>query len=364
MSHDVDIVILAEAWLAGTLTEAESVDLQVKMASDPEFAAAFGEQVDLLRSLEDAGRNRRFRSLLQDVHQDIQAPKKKRISIPFSRNQFLRTAAVAAGIALITSLVTVWILQSNTVVRKTSSYLTLVNIQKDIARIKNAQYQQNLTINKIRDTLERMGPDAEVNSSGTAFALTNDGYLVTNYHVVNGADSVYIRTREGRYYKTYTVAYDEATDIALLRVEKKNFRFGKGELPYYFAPAKSPLGARIYTLGFPQDEIVYNEGYVSARNGFRGNTDQYRLDLPANPGQSGAPVLDAHGNVIGIVTAHETESMNITYAVSTNALHTLLHSLPRQLNIQLPRYSRIGKLPREQQIEKLQDYTCLVQVYK
>lgn len=363
MSQDVHIVMLAEAWLAGTLTEAESVDLEVKMASDPEFAAAFGEQVDLLRSLAGAGRTRKFRSLLQEVHKDVQAPQKKRISIPF-RNHFLRTASVAAGVALLTALVTVWILQSNTVVRKTSSYHTLVNIQKDIARIKNAQYQQNLTINQIRDTLERMGPDAEVSSSGTAFALTNNGYLVTNYHVVNGADSVYIRTREGRYYKTYTVAYDETTDIALLRVEKENFRFGKGEVPYHFAPAKSPLGARIYTLGFPQNEVVYNEGYVSARNGFRGNTDQYRLDLPANPGQSGAPVFDAHGNVIGIVTAHETEKTNITYAVSTNALHTLLESLPRQMNIHLPRYSRIGKLSREQQIEKLQDYTCMVQVYK
>jgi serine protease Do len=237
-------------------------------------------------------------------------------------------------------------------------------MQKDIAKIKNAQYQQHLTINKIKDSLERSAPDAEVNASGTAFALTNNGYLVTNYHVVNGADSVYIRTRDGRYYRTFTVAYDEQNDIALLKVEHKNFRFGKGEVPYSFAAGKSPLGARVYSIGFPQHEIVYNEGYVSARNGFHSNPAQYRLDLPANPGQSGAPVLDAQGNVIAIVTANETESATITYAVSTEALHKLLHTLPKQMNIHLPRHSKLGRLSREQQIERLQDYTCLVQVYK
>jgi len=368
MSEDNYIWKSAEGYLDGTLTEAEQAGLEERLAADPGFSAQFAEHLSLLRSLRGQGQNRAFRSMLRDIHrhqpagEEQSAAADKQRTIPLRRH-YWRTAAVAAGIALLTSLLTVWISQNNTV-RKTSPYHTLVNIQKDIAKIKSAQYQQNITINKIKDTLGRMGPEAEVNSSGTAFALTNDGYLITNYHVVNGADSVYIRTRDGRYFKTFTVAYDASTDIAVMKVEKKHFRFGKGDLPYSFAPAKSPLGAKVFTLGFPQDEIVYNEGYVSARNGFRSNPDQYRLDLPANPGQSGAPVLDAQGNVIAIVTANETESSNITYAVSTKALHELLRTLPRQTNIHLSRQNKIGRLPREQQVEKLQDYTCLVQVYK
>lgn len=365
MPEDGNIWKTAEAWLSGTLTGAEEAELERQLAGDPEFAVLFREHVDLLRSLRDDGKERRFRSMVKAIHEEVKeagkpAPATRVIPL---RRHFLRTAAVAAGVAVLTSLVTVWMMQGTTA-RKTSSYHTLVHMQKDIAKIKNAQYQQHLTINKIKDSLERTAPDAEVNASGTAFALTNNGYLVTNYHVVNGADSVYIRTREGRYFKTYTIAYDEQADIALLKVEKKHFRFGKGEVPYGFAPGKSPLGARVFTIGFPQHEIVYNEGYVSARNGFRSDPSQYRLDLPANPGQSGAPVLDAHGNVIAIVTANETESANTTYAVSTEALHRLMHTLPKQMNIHLPRYSKLGRLPREQQIERLQDYTCLVQVYK
>jgi len=306
-----------------------------------------------------------FRGMLKAINENLKEEggnvRPARL-IPLRRH-FLRTAAVAAGGAVLTSLVTILLLQGPPA-RKASSYHTLVKMQKDIAKIKNAQYQQHLTINKIKDSLERSAPDAEVNASGTAFALTNHGYLVTNYHVVNGADSIYIRTRDGRYFKTFTVAYDEQSDIALLKVEHKSFRFGKGEVPYSFAPGKSPLGARVFSIGFPQHEVVYNEGYVSAMNGFRSNPSQYRLDLPANPAQSGAPVLDAQGNVIAIVTANESESVNITYAVSTEALHKLVHTLPKQMNIHIPRHSRLGRLSREQQIEKLQDYTCLVQVYK
>jgi len=365
MPEDGNIWKTAEAWLAGTLGEAELAALDQRLAGDPEYAALFREHVDLLRALRDEGKERRFRSMLKAIHEEVKEAGKASPGtrvIPLRRH-FLRTAAVAAGMALLTSLVTVWILQSPTV-RKGSSYHTLVHMQNDIAKIKNAQYQQHLTISKIKDSLERLAPDAEVNASGTAFALTSDGYLVTNYHVVNGADSVYIRTREGRYFKTFTIAYDEQSDIALLKVEQRHFRFGKGEVPYSFAPGKSPLGARVFSLGFPQREIVYNEGYVSARNGFRSDPGQYRLDLPANPGQSGAPVLDAHGSVIAIVTANESENAGITYAVSTEALHKLLHTLPKQMNIHLPKYNRLGRLSREQQIEKLQDYTCQVQVYK
>ncbi len=365
MSEDIKIAKLAEAWIEGSLGEQELLDLELKLATDPEFAAVFYEQVELVMSMVEAGKYQQFSSMLQDVHHEVVSKQPKRIPIKtFWQRPWLKTAAIAAGVSLFTALVTIWVLQSNPVVRTNSSYHTLVNIQQDIARIKNAQHQQGLTINKIRDTLERMGPDAEINASGTAFALSNNGYLITNYHVVNGADSVYIRTSEGRFYKTFTIAYDATADIAILRVEKQDFKFGKTEVPYRFAPEKSPLGARIFTLGYPQEEVVYNEGYVSARNGFRGNTDQYRLDLPANPGQSGAPVFDAHGNVIGIVTAHETEKSNVTYAVSTHALHSLLETLPGELDIQLPKTSRISKLSREQQIEKLQQFTFMVQVYK
>ncbi|MGC4056823.1 MAG: serine protease [Chitinophagaceae bacterium] len=107
---------------------------------------------------------------------------------------------------------------------------------------------------------------------GLGFALTNDGYVITNYHVTEGADSVYIQTRNGEYLKASTISFDAKSDIAILKVESRKFRFNKQQsaLPYTFATAKKSLGERVFTLGYPQDEIVYSEGYVSSRNGFSG----------------------------------------------------------------------------------------------
>lgn len=159
------------------------------------------------------------------------------------------------------------------------------------------------------------------------------------------------------------VAFNEANDVAVLKVEDKKFKFGKQDIPYTIAKSKKKLGARVFTLGFPQDEIVYNEGYISAKNGYNGDSSQYRLDIPAGPGQSGSPVADASGNIIGIITGKESEN-EATYAVASEAIIDLLNSIPEKNKIRLNSYSRLGKLGREQQIEKMEYYTLAIKVYK
>lgn len=125
-----------------------------------------------------------------------------------------------------------------------------------------------------------------------------------------------------------------------------------------------PRGASIYTLGFPQDEIVYNEGYIASRNGYEGDSAQYRLEVPAGPGQSGAPVVDALGNIIGVIRSKDERTESTTYAVTSKTLLRLLKDVPKEKRPKLPQANRMTGLSRQQQIEKLQDYTCMVQVYK
>jgi serine protease Do len=135
-------------------------------------------------------------------------------------------------------------------------------------------------------------------------------------------------------------------------------------LPYSFMPGKAALGASVYTLGFPQDEIVYNEGYISSRNGYQGDSNQYRLEVPAGPGQSGAPVVDEDGNVIGIIRSKDESAEGTTYAVTSKTLLHLLRDVPKDKRPHLPVGNHLAGMSRQQQIEKLQDYTCMVQVYK
>ena len=91
---------------------------------------------------------------------------------------------------------------------------------------------------------------------------------------------------------------------------------------------------------------------------------QYRLQIPANPGQSGAPVVDERGEIVAIITGKESETEGTTYAVNAKAVIDLVRNLPKENNVRLPKVNRLGKMTREQQIEKLETYTCSIKVYK
>ena len=358
MTRDFNNWELAEAYVSGKLPETELAALRTRLATDPIYASDFQECINLIQSLENSSKHKQFRNTLVNIHQELNEEKKSswRIRTIPLRTHYLRTGAIAAGIALLTTLSTFWIVTHNE--KKRSSQYSL--LKRELETIKRSQ---NALIKNINGQ-QTAQPVAPANYSGTGFALSNDGYLVTNYHVTEGADSLYIQNRDGQYFKAHVLTFDAKTDVAILKVEYKNFRFSKSDIPYTFASTKKPLGANVYTLGFPQDDIVYNKGYISSKNGFQGDTMQYRLEIPASPGQSGAPVVDEHGNIIGIVTGKETETSGTTYAVSSKAIYDLLKNLPKEASIHLPKTNKLGSLSREQQIEKLELFTCSVKVYK
>lgn len=350
---------LAEAYVSGAMPEAEQQDLHARLETDPVFAAEFHECVNMMSALEDSGKQKRFRNMLVSIaeEQKEEAASSWRVRTIPLRTHYLRTGAIAAGIALLTTLSTFWMV-NNSHKRQSSQYSQL---KRDLETIRQSQNALN---QKISSTKQHPSPALPANYSGTGFALTNDGYFVTNYHVTEGADSVYIQNRDGEYFKATLVSFDAKSDVAILKVTNKNFRFGKGEVPYTLASNKKSLGAKVYTLGYPQDEVVYSEGYISSKNGFLGDSMQYRLELPASEGQSGAPVVDASGAIIGIVTGKESESAGTTYAVGSKAIHKLIQSLPKEEKIKLPKSNKLAKMSKEQQIENMEFYTCSVKVYK
>jgi S1-C subfamily serine protease len=353
----------AEADAAGSLAPGQRAELDARIAADPAFAQAYKEYYHTISSLQDGARRSRYKALLQDIHAEVTAKKPAKRLISF-RPQFLRTAAMAASVALLTSAMTVWTIRHNEPKSAVSRNLDLV--KHDVERIKRAQQHQQQQIQQIKEVADAStAPQPpQSNYSATGFALSSDGYIITNYHVVEGAENVQILTRDGTSYPATVVAFEPKNDIAMLKIDNKEFRFEKGDLPYSFMPGKAALGSAIYTLGFPQDEIVYNEGYISSRNGYEGDSNQYRLEVPAGPGQSGAPVVDASGNIIGIIRSKDAQTESTTYAVTSRTLLRLLRDLPKDKRPKLPMGNRMTGLNRQQQIEKLQDYTCMVRVYK
>jgi len=356
---------LAEAWVNNTMSQADKAALQARMEADAEFAIEFNEHIALIQALNGNGSQKRFRNMLKDIAREQAAPvqKKKIIQLPA---HFWRTSAVAASVALLTSFLTYTII-SNTSHKPNPDYST---ISREVDHLKREQQKQQATQNAIMDSLSRKNapasPVSDARYSGTGFALTNDGYFVTASHVVNNGDfdSVYILNKDGQYYKAFLVNFDSKSDIAILKVEKKNFRFGKLDVPYALQGEKASLGTRIFTLSYPNDDAVYSEGYISCKNGYDGDDKQYTLQLPAGHGQSGSPVLDEDGQVLGILTAISSPGQANTYAVGTESLNDLLQKMPPGNKLHLAHGNKLGRQWHEQQISELQNYTFSVKVYK
>lgn len=168
--------------------------------------------------------------------------------------------------------------------------------------------------------------------SGTGFAL-KDGYIVTNYHVIDGANSIEIFGIKGDFNRSYSanvIASDKNNDLALLKISSTDFT-GFGTIPYGISSTTSDVGEDIFVLGYPLtstmgDEIKLTNGIISSKTGFQGDVSLYQISAPIQPGNSGGPLFNSKGNVIGIVSAKHTGAENVGYAIKVSYLRNLVES--------------------------------------
>ena len=140
--------------------------------------------------------------------------------------------------------------------------------------------------------------DEEVNLGvGSGFFISADGYLLTNHHVVNGADVIYITLLDKRELKAKLVGSDARTDVALLKVEGANFPM----LPIG-SVSKLRKGDWVIAIGSPLGlESTVTKGIVSAKERDTGSFVAFlQTDVPINGGNSGGPLLNDKGEVVGI----------------------------------------------------------------
>ena len=159
--------------------------------------------------------------------------------------------------------------------------------------------------------------------TGTGFALKGK-YVITNHHVVDGARSLQVRGIKGDFTKMYNavvVATDAAHDMAIIRIEDSKFT-GFGEIPYAIKSGLSEVGEEIFVLGYPMmstmgEEVKLTTGVVSSRSGFMGDISAYQVSAPIQPGNSGGPMFDSNGDVVGIVNAKHRQADNASYAIKS-----------------------------------------------
>ena len=138
-------------------------------------------------------------------------------------------------------------------------------------------------------------------SSGTGFFVSNNGHIITNDHVIVGCRNVTI-AREGKYVEVDVIAYDEKNDLAILKSDvrpKKFYRISKNDpkLMDDVIIAGYPLGNKIST------GIKTTKGSVTSLSGMGNNFSEFQTDAALNKGNSGGPIIDKGGNVIGVAVA-------------------------------------------------------------
>lgn len=200
--------------------------------------------------------------------------------------------------------------------------------------------------------------------SGTGFAIKN-GYIVTNYHVVEGAKSIKVYGVKGQMNLglfAYVVATDKTNDLAIIKISDSSFT-GFGLIPYSIKNQTLDVGESVWVLGYPLTQYLGNEikltnGVISSKSGYQGDVATYQITAPVQPGNSGGPMFDSKGNIVGIINAGVPGADNVGYAIKTTYLYNLA-DISSVLS-SIPTSNTIAPLSLPEQVKRTKDFVFLL----
>ena len=209
---------------------------------------------------------------------------------------------------------------------------------------------------------------APANLEGSAFALNNKGYILTSYHMVKGADSIFIRNATTERALTTLVMSNPKLDLAILKIENKDL-YKNWQVPFTLNEKSTDVGEKVFTLGYPRKEMVYGEGSLSSLSGYSNDTNMYQISIPVNPGNSGGPLLDENGSIIGVIKGKITGEEATGFAIKANEILNSIKSCEidstkQDLLSQNGKKTNLKKLKRSEQIKRINPYVFNVLVYK
>lgn len=200
--------------------------------------------------------------------------------------------------------------------------------------------------------------------TGTGFAL-NNGYIVTNHHVIEDAQDISIQGVKGATtkYKAKVIASDRNNDLAILKIDDSKFD-GFGTIPYKVSTRIVDVGEDVFVLGYPLtqymgEEIKLTNGIISSRTGYQGDVSSYQISAPIQPGNSGAPLFDSKGDIIGIINAGISQADNVGYAVKTPYLNTLLSTTLNEAILPKTAVS-IANLSLPEKVKKIRNFIFFI----
>jgi S1-C subfamily serine protease len=206
--------------------------------------------------------------------------------------------------------------------------------------------------------------------AGSGFFVSTTGIIATNAHVVEAARNVEVTISNeiGTFvYKAKVLLADGKNDVALIQIDDDKFK-GLTSIPYGFIE-KADAGERVFTIGYPLNDVMgnnykVNDGIISSKSGVADDIRYFQISVPLQPGNSGGPLFNKDGNIIGLTSAKlnskavGAEVENVNYAIKASYLINLYNMLPDCAKLNSS--SQVAAKPLQEQVKILKNYVCLI----
>jgi serine protease Do len=357
---------LFDDYIDGRMNAADRSRFESQVAQDEVLAAALDEHLQLLSALGKHSKRTDLKKQLLNIHEKEFGVNNRVIAMQREENFASRhgkTIAVAASTALIAVLSTVAILSTGGYLLKQQS-----NQITDLNRVvRELKASSDAIVEGITRGNQKKVVYAPANLEGSAFALNNQGYVLTSFHMVNGADSIFIQNSQTSRALATLFFSDPSLDLAVLKIQDDSISKG-WDVPFTLKARSADLGDKVFTLGYPRRDVVYGEGALSSLSGYSNDTSMYQISIPVNPGNSGGPLLDEQGNVIGVIrgkiSGAEATGFAIKANLITSAIRSSADSSSASILGQNPKKNSLKLLKRSEQIKRINPYVFNVLVYK
>lgn len=368
--EDIKLLEAVERYIRGEVKPDERVYFEQLRKNEPEVDQLVVEHTLFLHKMNELGELKSFKTALHETHTNlaekglINSEKLKgKAKVIYLWKRYRRVAAIAASIAGITTLSVIAFVN---VLSPKADVLKVQELGMKVERLESNNRAIHKQLNDVRsDIKSKIEPGVELKGGGTGFMIDEKGYLVTNAHILKNGNNIVVSNNKGEQFKAEIAKIDFAKDIAILKINDKDFK-QIGAIPYSIRKMSTDIAEPIFTLGYPRNEIVYGEGYLSAKTGFKGDTLSCQIGIAANPGNSGGPVFNKNGEVIGILSTKELQVEGVAFAIQSKYIYTAISELKDDTaykNVNLPYKSRISSLSPVQQVKKIADYVFMVRSY-